>query len=205
MRLADVDDALPGRHVSRRIAGEWEDATFQCAAEESRMAVEHKLLALLFDLAKPETHCALIVGLRAFEPERELLEDGTELVPGLRICVQRLFDFGRAALLVPFHQLAMLANGEGSVASLAARITDLHLHQCGLPDDVRIYLRVLNPHGAGREKLDTSNHPVPVPLRVIGDAVRPGANVHDHAVVHPDSQRVFARLQANAELVTVRR
>ena len=91
------------------------------------------------------------------------------------------------------------------MTGFAAGIADPHLHQHGLAGHVRIDLRLLDPDRAGRQQFKASDHAVPVPLRVIGDAVRPGSNVHDHAVVHPDCQRVLARLEPRAEVIAVRR
>ena len=63
MCLTRTDHLLPSRHVGRWIAGQREDAAFQCAPEERRMAVQHKLLALDSDLAQAELHRPLIIGL----------------------------------------------------------------------------------------------------------------------------------------------
>ena len=50
--LAGGDDALPRRHIGGGMAGEGEDAAFERAAEEGRVAVEHELFAFGADLAQ---------------------------------------------------------------------------------------------------------------------------------------------------------
>ena len=126
--LAGADDPLPGLHVCGRIAREREDAAFERAAEEGRVAVEDELLAFGADLTQAEAHRALVIGLVALEAEGEFLEDGIELVPGLGLLIEHHLNVGGAAFPEPTDFLALAADRQGAVACLAARIADAHLH-----------------------------------------------------------------------------
>ena len=65
-------------------------------------------------------------------------------------------------------------------------------------------LHVANPNWVGGPQFDAADDPVPVPLRVFGDRVRPGSDRDFIRVVDADGQRVPAGRQC-AQVVQVRR
>ena len=205
MRFAHRDDALPIRHVRRRVTGQREDAAFQGAAEKDRVAVEAKLLAVGGDLAQAERYRAGIADPLARELQREGLQSGAEFVPARGLGVQRHAGLDAGASGLPRHGHRPGAQGQGPVSRPAGGVAQAHPHMGRLARHVRKDLDIGDPNRAGRGHLQPSDQAVPVSLRVIADAMRPIAHCHPHPVVDPRREGVSARRQGHAEFVSVGR
>ena len=138
-------------HIGGRVAGQREDAAFQRAAEEGRVAVQDELLAAGADLTQAERHRALVVGLVALEWSGERLERGAELVPGLCLVAQRHLELGGAACFHP-NRPPGFAWPIVSVPwpALPVALPMRTFTRADLPRQVRIHLHVLDPDRAGR-------------------------------------------------------
>ena len=90
-------------------------------------------------------------------------------------------------------ECSMLYFDERGVSRRARRVADRHLGAHRSARHVREEPHRLDPHGIGGAQLDATDDPIPVGLRVIGDAVRVAADVEEVPIVHPNGELVPAR------------
>ncbi len=194
VRLRDADDALPGRDVGRRVAGLREDRALEGAAQEGLAAVHDELGALRPDLPQAEADRPRVPGHARLESRGQLVKHRRELVPGGSTRAERQLDLEGTARRVPGHlrglRLERRASRrprfepQGPAPRGACRVADAAPRDRRPGRDAREDLQVLDPHGRRGPQFHPAHDPVPVGLRVVGDAVRVEADVHDEAVVH---------------------
>jgi len=102
-------DLAPGFHIGRRIAGQWEDGTFQRAAQKDRPAIQRELGPLPGELPHAELHNIGFrvqgSGFRADSETRlQVVEVGREFIPQFRIGTELNIKLRTTAFLIPFDQ-----------------------------------------------------------------------------------------------------
>ncbi len=203
-RLADADDALPRRHIGRRIAGQRETAAIVRGAEVEQLAVQPDDVAVGPDLAHAEGDIAPVVGVAALQADRQVLERRREFGPGLRVG-HRYVEGRDTAVLRPRHLGRGAAGRQNAAARLAGQVADDDADLRRLLRQVRKDLGVVDPYRRRRRQFDAADNAVPRRAFAVGDRVAVEAvGRGEHAVVDADRQPVPAGAEP-AQVDIVRR
>ena len=205
VRLRDGDDALPRSHVRRRMAGQRKHAAFQRATKKCFASVHRELRAERRNFAETKSCLAR----RVAEFCGEAMDCRMKFIPVRRVLAQRNFAGECAAVCRPIRddrlrEFSVHIKKHSRFAVRAGRVADGSRHRRRMRRDVRIDLQIFDPHARRHVQRKVADEAVPVALRVVADAGRIFADVHDAAIVHADRQRVPARREL-AEIIFVRR
>jgi len=215
MGLGGSEDLAPCSYVRRRIAGQREDAAFECAAKEGLAPVESELRPLRGEFPHAEDDCPFVCEILPLDRHPQAIQVRRELVPQPHVVAHRIIDLhdlirvlhrkqhGPLGHFVPSARIeARCLKRQRPRVPLAAVAGDRDAN-LGVPVlDVRIDLHVGNLNVVIRSQFDVADDAVPVGLRVVGDAVRVDTDADLDRVVHADRQGVPA-LAEHAEIIFV--